>query len=268
LDALDMSVVILQDETVHYEVLGRGKPLIFLHSWVGSWRYWIPAMQSASVSFRTYALDLWGFGDTAKNSSYYGTEKQVELIDLFMQEMGIGKIAIIGHGMGAVAGALFAARKQSLVDRLLTVALPNGSQSLPPRLMSGSPAELADWLLTRSPDSQPVRVEAPKADPRAVISSFANLQSLDLLALQERVRIPFLMVYGQNDPAIAAPDVQEPNSTLPEHIHQIVFEGSGHYPMLDEPAKFNRLLADFLSLGSGESPRQLQLKEEWRRRVR
>jgi hypothetical protein len=28
------------------------------------------------------------------------------------------------------------------------------------------------------------------------------------------------------------------------------------------------LLADFLNLSSGESPRQLQLKEEWKRRVR
>jgi hypothetical protein len=38
--------------------------------------------------------------------------------------------------------------------------------------------------------------------------------------------------------------------------------------MLDEPSKFNRLMADFLTLSSGESPRQLQLKEEWKRRVR
>jgi hypothetical protein len=38
--------------------------------------------------------------------------------------------------------------------------------------------------------------------------------------------------------------------------------------MLDEPSKFNRLLSDFLALGSGEYPRQLQLKEEWKRRVR
>jgi len=45
-------------------------------------------------------------------------------------------------------------------------------------------------------------------------------------------------------------------------------ENSGHFPMLDESSSFNRLLTDFLTLGSGESPRQLQLKEEWKRRVR
>jgi len=96
-----MSVVILQDEIVHYEVLGRGKPLIFLHGWVGSWRYWIPSMQAASMSFRTYALDLWGFGDSAKVPNYYSLDQQVNLLDKFLQEMGIGKVALIGHGLGA-----------------------------------------------------------------------------------------------------------------------------------------------------------------------
>jgi hypothetical protein len=38
--------------------------------------------------------------------------------------------------------------------------------------------------------------------------------------------------------------------------------------MMDEAARFNRLLTDFLALDSGLSPRELQLKEEWKRRVR
>lgn len=55
-----MSAILLDREIVHYEVLGRGRPILFLHGWVGSWRYSIPVMQATSVSFRTYALDLWG----------------------------------------------------------------------------------------------------------------------------------------------------------------------------------------------------------------
>jgi hypothetical protein len=51
-------------------------------------------------------------------------------------------------------------------------------------------------------------------------------------------------------------------------MHHIIFDRSGHFPMLDQANKFNRLMTDFLSLGSGESPQQLQLKEEWKRRIR
>ena len=55
---------------------------------------------------------------------------------------------------------------------------------------------------------------------------------------------------------------------LDGNIHSIGLEESRHFPMLDEAAKFNRLLADFLALKSGSSLTELGLKEEWRRRVR
>jgi pimeloyl-ACP methyl ester carboxylesterase len=71
-----MSIVALENDLIHYEVLGRGRPLIFLHGWVGSWRYWIPAMQALSISYRAYALDLWGFGDTPNRPDKYSLDQQ------------------------------------------------------------------------------------------------------------------------------------------------------------------------------------------------
>jgi pimeloyl-ACP methyl ester carboxylesterase len=263
-----MSVVILQDEIVHYEVLGRGKPLIFLHGWVGSWRYWIPSMQAASISYRTYAIDLWGFGDTAKVPGNYSLDQQVGLLDKFLQEMGIGKVALVGHGLGAVVALLYASMNRQWVDRVLAVGLPNGQHTINPRLYTGSPVELADWLLSRTTDAEPARTEAPKADQRAIQFSLANLLRLDLGSLSQSLETPCLLVYGQNDQAIEGAPTPEGLSQLPGNVHQIQFEQSGHFPMLDEQNKFNRLVADFLSLGSGVSPRQLQLKDEWKRRVR
>ncbi|MDO9301595.1 MAG: alpha/beta hydrolase, partial [Anaerolineales bacterium] len=61
---------------------------------------------------------------------------------------------------------------------------------------------------------------------------------------------------------------QEKTDSFPNHIHQVNLEGTGHFPMIDNPTQFNRLLTDFLALDSGASPRELQLKEEWKRRVR
>jgi pimeloyl-ACP methyl ester carboxylesterase len=263
-----MSIVILQDEIVHYEVLGRGRPLIFLHGWVGSWRYWIPSMQSASISYRTYALDLWGFGDTAKKADHYTLEQQVNLLDQFLQEMGIARIALIGHGLGAVVATLFALKYQrKIVDRLMAVSLPNGTTAFNSRLYSAPPIELADWLLSRTSEAETTRMETHKADQQAIQLALTNLQSMNMIALAQQLSTPCLLVYGQNDPT-AEMNSSDASRGHPEHMHQINFEQSGHFPMLDEPSKFNRLMADFLSLSSGASPSQLQLKEEWKRRVR
>lgn len=260
-----MSAILLDSSIVHYEVLGRGRPVIFLHGWVGSWRYWISSMQVASTSFRAYALDLWGFGDTAHTIVNYTLENQVSLIDRFLMEMGIGKIALVGHGLGGLVGMAFAARFPQSVDRLMAVSTPLDYAAVHARLRTAPPSELIDWLTNRSPEAIAALVDAPKADIQAIAASMAGLQSNNIFMGFRSTNIPCLLVYGDKDPAITTPDEEFSLSTM---THQIELEGSGHFPMIDETSRFNRLLTDFLALDSGLSPRELQMKEEWRRRVR
>jgi pimeloyl-ACP methyl ester carboxylesterase len=262
-----MSAILLDRDIVHYEVLGRGRPVIFLHGWLGSWRYWIPTMQATSVAFRTYAIDLWGFGDSAKQQRRYALIEQVQLLDSFLEQMGIGRFALIGHGLGAIVGLLFCLSHPESVDRLMAVSYPLEESLLNNRLRTSSPADLVDWLLGRVPQAEPVRAEISKIDPQAVAMSFVNLASIKLDDLWKQTTTPCLFVHGMSDPAIETPHLDDSND-LPVSSHAITFEQSGHFPMLDDSSKFNRLVADFLALPSGDSPRELQLKEEWKRRVR
>jgi pimeloyl-ACP methyl ester carboxylesterase len=262
-----MSVVLIDQHVIHYEVLGRGRPLIFLHGWVGSWRYWIPVMQAASTSYRAYAFDFWGFGDSAKYSINYSLDKQVDLIDGFLYEMGMGRVALVGHGLGAVAAVLYALRHPDVVDRIMAVSYPFDDTCINARLRSSSPAELADWLLEKSPMNEPVLSDAPKTDQQAITMSLNGLISTEVRDARARLTTPCLLVNGQNDQAVNFPEMDNVFG-LPQETHAISFEQSGHFPMIDEGSRFNRLMADFLSLPSGETPRQLQLKEEWKRRVR
>jgi pimeloyl-ACP methyl ester carboxylesterase len=261
-----MSAILLDGGIVHYEVIGRGRPIIFLHGWVGSWRYWVPALQSAGMNYRAYALDLWGFGDTAREPAMYSLEKQAALIDLFLQELGIGKVAIVGHGLGAMVGLLFTLRYPNVVDRIMAIESPLDLNSVHPRLRSAPLTELADWLVSKTPEAEPARVDGLKADPAAVTTSFSNPEMFNIASRLLGMNNACLMVYGQNDPAINVP-LLDPALT-PNMLHVLVLEQTAHFPMLDDMARFNRLLTDFLALQSGESPRDLQLKEEWKRRVR
>ncbi len=262
-----MSAVILDNEIVHYEVLGRGRPVVFLHSWVGSWRYWVPVMQSASRDYRTYAIDFWGFGGTAKEPSRYLLSHQRDLLNNFLYELGIGKIALIAHGLGAVIALLFAEQYPRSVDRIMAISFPMEPSLINPRFLQSSPEELAEWLLGNSPETQAARLEAPKADQDAILRTINNLNSIELPELVNRMTVPCLFVNGVNDPAITSLD-SDRLSFLPPNIHSITFDESGHFPMLERPNKFNRLVVDFLALEPGESTSQLQLKEEWRRRLR
>ena len=266
-----MSAILLEGSIVHYEVLGRGRPVIFLHGWVGSWKYWIASMQVASTSYRAYALDLWGFGDTAHNVLGYSLDQQAALLDRFLNEMGIGKIALVAHGLGGLVGMKFATLPQNVgrVDRIMAVNCPLGFEAVNPRLKVEIPSlpDLTDWLSSRAPEAVTALSDSGKADPKAIAASMLGLQTNNLYSSFRNLStpIPCVLVYGDKDQAIYPP---VDNTGLSSMTHPIFLENSGHFPMIDETIKFNRLLTDFLALDSGVSPTELQMKDEWRRRVR
>ena len=222
-------------------------------------------MQVTSTSYRAYALDLWGFGDTAHNILNYSLEQQATLLDRFLNEMGIGKIALVGHGLGGLVGMTFATRFPQSVDRVMAVSCPLDYAAVNARLRTASPVELTEWLSSRTSESTTALLDASKADGQAITASLVGLQANNVFSSFRALNIPCLLVYGDKDPAIITPDGEYSLSTM---THQIELEGSGHFPMIDETTRFNRLLTDFLALDSGVSPRELQMKEEWRRRVR
>ncbi|MFN8412159.1 MAG: alpha/beta hydrolase [Anaerolineales bacterium] len=263
-----MSAIILDGSMVHYEALGRGRPIVFLHDWVGSWRYWINAMQVSSTSFRAYAVDLFGFGDTTRDPLRYSIERQTELIQKFLDEMGIGKVALVGHGYGALVGFSYIKQNRQSVDRMMAINCPLNYEVITSRMKNPtSMTDLVDWLSSKTPEAVSALSDASKSDLLAVSTSMKSLETNTLFSEILNLGVPSLLVYGPNDPAITTPP-QEKIDTLPTLMHQINLEGTGHFPMIDNPTQFNRLLTDFLALDSGMSPKELQLKEEWKRRVR
>lgn len=264
-----MSAIIVEDEIVHYEVLGRGRPLIFVHGWLGSWRYWIPTMQALSADFRTYALDLWGFGDTSKRSERYSLDAQAELLHGFMDQLGILKAAFVGHGLGGAVVVRFAHLYPDWADRAMIVSVPLTGTSVTAQLATSglSLTTLVETLLGKGPTVEPLAVEVRKTDLAAVEASVRAVMDKEMRLELRELRPSCLLVHGDKDPLITPP-ADGLTLDFTNNVHRIGLEDSRHFPMLDEAAKFNRLLGDFLALKSGENLANLGLKEEWKRRVR
>lgn len=262
-----MSAIIQKNAIVHYEVLGHGKPVIFLHSWIGSWRYWIPSMQFASTRFRAYAVDFWGFGATKKISSRYSLEQQVALLNGFIQQMGVGRITLVGHGLGGIIAIYYAADHPSSVERIMLVSFPMGTESTSSRLETLSPVDSADWLFGGNQSYTESREDAKKTDHLAILTALDQYSKVNWRQLLNRVPITSLWIHGEHDQVISKPTSEQLNY-LPKIAQFYNFNESGHFPMLDEPSKFNRLLTKFMKLPPGEDPRQVEIKPIWKRRVR
>lgn len=226
-------------------------------------------MQALSSEYRTYALDLWGFGDSGKRADRYTLDAQAELLHGFMDQLGILKAAFVGHGLGGAVVVRFARKYPEWADRAMAVSVPLTAAALATtRLTSGaSLPNLVESLLGRGPTIDPISVEAGKADITAVETSVRALMEQEVKNELRDLKPPCLLVYGEKDNVIQPPE-DNGLSDITGNIHRIGLEDSRHFPMLEEAAKFNRLLADFLSLKSGEDLTNLGLKDEWKRRVR
>ena len=149
----------------------------------------------------------------------------------------------------------------------MAVSTPMAAHAVDRRLASGAGGSLLDRVLGRRSAAEypEVEEEAGKADPNAVAFSARSISSLDLGRVLERLDLPLLLVHGDKDPFIAppSPDVTRLSD---KNVKPLSLPESRHFPMLDEPPKFQRLLKDFLDTRP-EDLDSLTLKEEWRRRT-
>jgi len=263
-----MSAIIIENGLVHYEAIGRGKPLIFLHGWLGSWRYWVQTMDDVSDLRRTYALDLWGFGDSDRRRDGYSLSGYIYLLNRFMDELGIGQAPLVGHALGGVIAIRFAALMPERVSKVIAVSTPLVSNGVarPLSSYSGDNGLVNRLLGRRQAGSYPeVQMEADKTDGAAVVSSVRALSEEDLRRDVEELEMPLLLVYGKNDPVVFPPE--EKWLDRPEENRRLIcLKNSRHFPMLDDVNDFNRLLRQFLEMQQGLE--SLELEATWRRRTR
>jgi len=115
---------------VHYEVYGRGRPVILLHGWLGSWGLWQETMAYLGKYYRTYALDFWGFGESGKKRETYDVQDFVSLVNQFMEQLGIEKAPLVGHSMGGTVSLSVAVKYPERVRKVVVIGSPIEGSSL------------------------------------------------------------------------------------------------------------------------------------------
>ena len=266
-----MSATVIENGLVHYEAFGRGSPpIIFLHGWLGSWRYWMQTMESLAVDHRVIAIDLWGFGDSEKNENLFTIDKQATLVEKFITSLGISRPILVGHSLGALVAIEYASRHTDDVNKIMAVSLPLSHDAVDARLKSFSESSLISNLRKKMfgwkpiPDKD-IEEEAERAAERAIVTSLASLESYNPLMKLTALNCDILIVFGEKDDVVKLEPVEQINGRL-DFVKHIILPATRHFPMIDDGPKFNRLLKDFVERDA--TLESLTLKEEWRRRTR
>jgi pimeloyl-ACP methyl ester carboxylesterase len=248
---------------VHYEVYGRGRPVILLHGWLGSWGLWQETMKYLGRHYRTYALDFWGFGESGKKRETYAVQDFVSLVEQFMGHLGIVRAPLVGHSMGGTVSLSIALAHPELVSKVVVIGSPIVGSSLAwPLKLSGNRSiafmlfnamwafrlgiKVASPFISRDPRfPEMMDRDLSRTTLESFLLSIASLHRTDLRPMLNEIQIPSMGMYGDLDNIVSPHEWKPMLAGIPStRIER--FKNAGHFIMLDEPEFFTETLKDFL----------------------
>ncbi len=259
-----MSSITTDQGIVHYEVYGRGRPVILLHGWIESWGVWQETMTRLGQHYRTYALDFWGFGESGTKRQSYDVQDFVSLVDQFMEQLGIVRAPLVGHSMGGTVSLLVALQYPERVTQAAVIGSPIQGRSLAPMLKLAGYRPIAFlvhnmmWglklgLRVSSPFitsdrrwPEMVSRDLSRTSLESFLNSIASLRRTDLSPLLDQIQVPVMGMYGSRD-VIVHPEQWRPLQAGIPHARIELFQEAGHFPMLDQPDDFLTRLHEFLA---------------------
>jgi esterase len=84
---------------LHFQVAGKGEPLVLLHGLFGSLENLGAIARLLSAQFKVYSVDLPNHGRSAHRTGA-GLEYMAETVWQWMEQAGLGRAAIVGHSLG------------------------------------------------------------------------------------------------------------------------------------------------------------------------
>ena len=271
-----MPLLVTDPGVIHYETYGRGRPVLLLHGWLGSWELWRNTIEVLGREFRTYALDFFGFGESGvaqggenilpeRRLDAFTVPTYVEMVHQFMDRLGIKKAPLIGHSMGGTVSLSTAIRYPEQVVKVCVIGSPINGSSLNLLLkLSGNPTlasvfwlfggrglmlflRLYSYFMAKDGRtmSRMITRDVSRISVESFFQSINTLRKTDLRPELGKVQVPTLGMYGKRD-IIVRPTENETLLTGVPHAQIEWFPDAGHFIMMDSPERFITTLRTWL----------------------
>jgi pimeloyl-ACP methyl ester carboxylesterase len=227
---------------------------------------------------RVIAMDLPGFGHSPMPRERITISEYARILDSLLETLGVSAATVVGNSMGGFVSAELAIAFPQRVERLVLVSGAGIStyrhrdveriepylRRLAPILAAytGFTAAQSDWvsrrrglrnltlgMVARHPGRLPGPLVAEQLRGAGKPGFMQGLRANIDYPIRERlpeIVCPTLIVWGEDDKVIPVADASVFEELIP-NSRKVVFEDTGHMAMLERPASFNRLLADFMN---------------------
>ena len=249
---------------IYYETAGSGPPLVLIHALPFDHNLWLYQVERFSARFRTLAMDLRGWGRSAKPRTPFTLADMGNDILTLMAEQGIRDGAVVlGCSIGSKIALMLACDHPEIFKAAILVGGNSGPQPQFDHRIAAYRAHqaagtLADYhwghlrygVTSLWADSAIGRyllagfVERGHGlDAESIAQVFQALTVSDLTPKLPHYGSPTLIVNGEHDNALAG---GTRTAALVPHSEHKILPATGHCCFLEDPARFNALVQDFL----------------------
>ena len=234
-----------------------GPPIVLLHGFAGSLRWFDRLVPLLTDLHRVVRIDELGHGGSAKPRGPYTIEAQAELVSQAMAALGIASAPVVGHSMGgAIAVALAESDPQRVESLLILDEGPDNSFGSQPLIARLGFVPVIGELMHRLAFDPLVRDGYKDAFgdgfevPDHVVSDFRQMTYasykgcwagettyLDDVRLDERVRrldLPRTVVFGDQD-KFFDPEKSADAFRRVDGVRVETISGVGHSPNVERP---------------------------------
>lgn len=247
--------------TIHYQLDGRADaPVIILSNSLGTTlSMWDGQMAALLAHFRVLRYDTHGHGQTTKQGKVTLAQLGEDVLNV-MTQAGVEKAHFCGISMGGITGLWLA---RFAPERFYSVTVANSAAKIGEQAgwlsrartvrdegMGVVAAGSADRWFTRAfRQKNPADVEAlvhqlATSNAEGYAACCEALAAADLRGEVNEIRLPLLLIAGEQDPVTTVADSEFVQSQVPEA--KLVTLPTSHLSNIEQPAQFNAALLDFL----------------------
>lgn len=247
---------------LHFTDTGKpdGQPVVLMHGWGCNVATVASIAAALEPTHRVINVDLPGHGSSSEppllpDGRPWGVFEYADCIGRLIALLGLQAPSLIGHSYGGRIAIILGSRLQ--LDKIVLV----DSAGIKPRRKPvyylkvygfKTLKHLAPLFLGKKKGQAFIdrrRAKAGSADyrqsspmMRMVMSRSVNQ---DLRHLLPSIKVPTLLVWGENDTATPLSDAKLMERLIPD-AGLVVFKGAGHYSFLDNPGQFRAVIYAFL----------------------
>lgn len=239
-----------------------GVPVVLVHGYADSWRSFEPLLPRLPTSIHAFAMTLRGHGDADRPPGGYALTDMGDDVAAFMAVAGLDDAIIAGASSGGYIAQQVAAAHPDRVRSMVLIGSPRSFHDKPAFVASQPVIEAltdpidprfvrefggGDLYANLSPDAFESMVhENLKVPAHVWRAAYEGFRDSSPPSETGSISAPTLILWGDQDTFILRHDQEALQAAIPRS-RLVVYEGTGHLVLLEQPARVSEDLVSFVA---------------------